>query len=252
MEQLSKIPYAIIDVGGSNIKQTLTGQEATEKITDILTNVSSGIGAILVAVAVMKILLSMADENAKSRADAAMMLASGIFFLCLSGVLTMLGLDTGELASIDTVVENILSVIANFFVYAGIVMLVLTIITLIMSIIQEQPEQQARGVTMLGISIAMLSAKILVDSILEIAFEGGVLKEAVSSQDVINTMMDFLIGVASYIGGGFVIFGILRIVMGIRTEDSRERDSGIKFLGVGVALIAFRIVLGFFGLVDAG
>ena len=48
---------------------------------------------------------------------------------------------------------------------------------------------------------------------------------------------------ASYIGAVFVAIGIWYLINGIRTEESKDRDAGVRSLIAGVALIAARFIL---------
>lgn len=244
MEQINRILFSVFAVGGSNIKQTLTETQAAGSLYDILINISMAVGVIVTAVAIMKLIMSFADENAKGQADAAFMLAGGIFFLCMSGVVSMLKINDTTTLDIKTVVRGILSVLQNFFVYAGLTLAILSIFMLITSVMQERSDQQEKATTMLGVSIGLLSAKVLVKAIRDAYMSNG----GISSKEAVNIALDFIIGVASYIGGGFLIYGSLRIVMGIKSEDGKERDNGIKLAAVGVALIAFRVVLAMFNL----
>lgn len=230
----------LLTIGGSNIK-TYTGAQAATKLNDILIGVGMGVGGILVAVAVMKLIMAMGEESATSKANASVMLGSGIFFLSLSTVLKVIGLSSDMAINSGTprlIAGNTVTVLGQMMTYAGGAMVILGIFQNVLAIAQEQSEAVQKASTVLGIGIGMLSSG-WVTGKLAIKIKAGTLKEDYA----VNTVIDFIAGLATYIGGGMVMMAVLKLVNSLRQEDTPERNKAILLLGTGIALLSFRVIV---------
>lgn len=230
----------LLSIGGSKIV-TYEGAAAADKLNNILTSAGMGVGGILVALAVMKLVMAMGDENVMSKANASIMLGTGIFFLSLSTIVELIGL-TGTIGGSTPriIAGNVIEIIGHLMEYAGGAMAVLGIFQYIMSIAQEQAESVQRATTVIGIGIALLSSGLVLGSI-AIETRAGIL----TGNRTVNLVIDFIAGTATYIGGGMVIMGIFKLVNSLRQEDTPERNKAILLLVTGIGLISFRVIVGF-------
>lgn len=118
---------------------------------------AGAVGAVLIAVAIMKYIMSIADESPQSKMNATLMLGGGIFFISMSGVLSVLNLNGNTIPSADTVAKHIVDILASLITYAGGGLLALGVFMYVMAISQENSDQQHKASTILGISTCMLA-----------------------------------------------------------------------------------------------
>jgi len=249
MQVISQWIIPCLAVGGSNIPSFTSQGDATAGLNDILKSIGLAVGVIILLVAIVKMIMASMEENPKDKKDASLMLAISILFISISQILTSLGIENIDgSTSATTIASNIIGLLADVLTYAGLGLAILAIVSLVLSIAQENPEQQVAGVKLLTTSIGLLATEALATGIQQ------VLETAASSSSYnatglfLNVTLYWLTSVITYAGGGFSLVGIFRIAMGIRSEDAKERENGVKFLMVGIALLSIRGVMSLFGL----
>ena len=122
----------------------------------------------------------------------------------------------------------------------------MAIIMLIMSIASEQAEQKQEATKLLGVGIGLLSTSALATTIIRVFVKGNT-KSSVAGTAAVHIVASFIATIATYMGGGFALMGIWYIVNGLRTEDPKDRDTGIRFLITGIALLSAKAVFTLFG-----
>lgn len=236
-----------MSVGGSHIKSNLTGGQSVNNLNNILTKAITIVGLIVIVFAVIKMVLALADENAKSRSDSAIMLGVGIFFSAAAQVMKSIGISSiSNATSVITVGRNILAVIGNFLTYSGGALAAIAVFSLIMAVMHENPDQQAKASNLLMVSVGLISARALTNAI------AAYMNSHTSSPDpsaVFKIAVNFIAQVVTYGGGAIAALAVFKFVMSVRTEDSRERDGAIKMFLVAIGFLSFSaIIYNLFGL----
>ena len=157
----------------------------------------------------------------------------------------MLGIDGTVVPETKTVAENIINIIAKVLTYSGGILILMAIIMLIMSIASEQAEQKQEATKLLGVGIGLLSTSALATTIIRVFVKGNTKSSAGTA--AVHIVASFIATIATYMGGGFALMGIWYIVNGIRSEDPKDRDTGIRFLITGIALLSAKAVFTLFG-----
>ena len=246
---MTAFPLILARIGDpSAIQAGGTAGEAVADFNNFLKTIGVAIGVIILLVGIVKLIMASMEENAKAKQDASLLFGISIMFISMSSVLTSLGVENiNGNTTVQAVASNVIGLLGNVLTYAGAILAIVSIVTLILSISQENPEQQASGVKLLTTAIGLLAANSLVSAISE-----KLLAESeVAATDYMDIAVGWFADIITYAGGGFVLIGVFRIVMGLRTEDSKERENGIKFLMVGIAFVAFRAILELFGITAA-
>lgn len=222
-----------------------TGMNAAKNQVTALNNTVQGfagaVGAVLIAVAIMKYIMSIADESPQSKMNATLMLGGGIFFISMSGVLSVLSLNGNTIPSADTVAKHIVDILASLITYAGGGLLALGVFMYVMAISQENPDQQHKASTILGISTCMLAFASFKNSIKNFVTSGD-------GNSTVSLAIDCITGVATVVGGGILVLAVFKFVMGIREENSQDTHKAVLQFGVAIALLGFSGVLRLFGL----
>lgn len=73
---------------------------------------------------------------------------------------------TGENASADTLMSNVIGILLTIARYAGIALLVYGIYEVVMSFMQQQPEAKTKGIIMAICGIVLIALKSLVNLVL--------------------------------------------------------------------------------------
>lgn len=98
---------------------------------------------------------------------------------------------------------------------------------------------------MIMTSVGMLAADSLLNVIRVLALTGNT-----DATNWVNAIVTQVAKIATWGALGLCTCGIFKIVMGIRTEDDRDRNTGIRFLMAGIALVSIRAIFTMFGFVE--
>lgn len=202
---------------------------------------AGAVGAVLIAVAIMKYIMSIADESPQSKMNATLMLGGGIFFISMSGVLSVLNLNGNSMPTANDVAKHVVDILASLITYAGGGLLALGVFMYVMAIAQENPDQQHKASTILGISTCMLAFASFKSSIKNFVTSGD-------GDSAVSLAIGCITGVATVVGGGILTLAIFRFVMSIREENSQDAHKAVLQFGVAITLLGFSGVLRLFGL----
>lgn len=233
-----------LKIGGSSIKSNVSGANSLDKINTFLKRGGIAIGAILIAFAALKIIIALADENIAERQKASFLLGVGIVFVTINTVLsTLIGNGITGASDYKSIAQNVVSLIGDLGNWAGIIMLVFGAFTYVMAIAKEDASQNAKAINSILVGIGLISLGIVCDGIKSKI--GGGNSDATSYISEIIKWISRMVRI-----GGIILVptSVFKMVLAVRTEDSKNRDEAVKLLVIAVALVSFSTVLSFIGL----
>lgn len=237
---------------GNNIKKNISPANSVKTLNNTLSTAISAVGIIIIVYSIVKIILSFLDENPKGKADATISLGVGIFLAAVSGVIKALGIENLSSSGLSGIVNHALSVLASMLSYSGAILVFIAIFYLILSIAQEDAEKQSKGSIMLMVAIGLISIGTFTTgltgtvNLLSLSQAAGN-TPSIDTKKLIQDIISYVKNVVTWGGGGILIIGIFRLVLSIKEDDSRGRESAAKFLLVAIALISFAQILRLFG-----
>lgn len=219
-------------------------QSATNSLNNILTGAGKAVGAIIAVVGLVKLMLSLADQNAVSKQQSSMLIGVGIFFLSISVIVSELNIvgNAASTAGATNIAKTIISILGKMLTWSGALLCSVATVMLTLSIAQEQAEQKAEASKLLGTGIGLLSISSAASAI------AGWIGSPTAANGVTNIIIAFIGKVATYIGGGLIIMAAFHLVQSIREEDSREKATAIRFFMAGIGLVSIKAVLSLMGL----
>ena len=254
----------LCDVGNITVYKDDIGSSVSG-LNSILTTIGSGIGGVCIAIAVVKLIMSIAEENSKARMDATIMFGVGIFFLSMTTVIDFLlptetnedGVTSIAIPNTIALLKRILALIGSTLSWAGGILACLSILLFITSIAQENAEAHSKAAMQMGVAIGLLSFQYITDTIITAisAFSYSNANTNVmapgktpltAAEFAVSVAVSFIGNVCTYIGGGITLMAIFKLIYSIREENSKDRESAFKFLMVGVAFLG---IMGIFKLI---
>lgn len=234
--------FALLDVGEITVS---SAGSTIGSLNDILKGVGTAVGAIVIVVALIKLIMGLAQERPEQMSQSSLLFGVGIVFVSMANVLTALKVeDIDEGTKASTMAINVLNVISAMLTYSGVIILAVAVIYLIFSLATESPEQKITGTKLLGVSIGLLSAKAIAN-----AFRVSLASATSSANTYMADILGFITNIATYIGAGFVVMGIWNFIDSFKSEDTSERAKATRFFVAGIALLALRVILvQYFGL----
>lgn len=216
---------------------------AIEGLNKTLSNACVAVGGVLIAIAIVRIILAMATEDAKGKTDSGMIFGAGIVFISISGVIELLGIkDISGTTSGGIMAERIISVVGKALSYVGVIIFLFAVISLIIAIAQENSDSYVTSSKMIMIAVAMLGADGVLSGVRALIRNGNT-----NANTWVNAIVVQVANIATWGALGLCTCGIFKLVMGIRTEDDRDRNTGIRFLMAGIALVGIRAIFAMFG-----
>lgn len=234
-------------LGSYSVSNSQAGAlSAVKSLNTTLSDACVAVGAVLIAIALVKIILAMATEDAKGKMDAGMMFGAGIVFVSISGVIQLLNIENAASMSGKQMAANIISVIGRALSYVGVIIFLFAILSLIIAIAQENSDSYVTSSKMIMIAVAMLFGDSLLNGVRALLLSGNT-----QATSWVNIIVGQIAKVATWGALGLVTCGVFKFVMGIRTEDDRDRNTGIRFLMAAIALISIRAIFTMFGFVTS-
>lgn len=220
--------------------RSYSATEATSGINNILTNCGMAVGAIIATVGLIKLMLSLADENSVGKQQASLLVGVGVLFLSLSAVVSELDISSAAGASggQNILAGRIILILGKMLSWSGAVLCAVAVLMLIMSIANEQAEQKAGATKLLGCGIGLLSlnaaARVLA---------AYIQSSSATANIVVELIVSFLARVSTYIGGALLLMAIWHFILSIREESSKDREVAIRFGMVSIALLSATPIL---------
>ena len=213
------------------------------KLNKILTDCGVAVGGIMIMIAIIKFIMSIADENAAEHQKASFMLGIGVIFISISAVLKTLGVENlGSTITPNVVAKNIITVICSIAKWAGFLYVLLSILRHILALASENVDENSKASKGLIIGTGLLSASSLGSKI-----STSILANTNDPKTYANHATSWLASVIMLGGVYFAVTGIFKFVDGLKQEDAKERQTGSKLVIVAILLLSIKPVLGLFG-----
>lgn len=229
-----------IHAPGGNATGGITG------LNQILIKAGVAVGVILILIGVIKLIMALADENPKGKMDASIFIGIGALFTGISAVAEAFTISDGT--SLTGITNKLIDVITNLCLYAGIIMALIMVITLIMAFTQEQPENISKASTIGMVAFGLLGARALAIMIKQFVVP-GISSGTDTSGGAVFVIVSFVASAVQYGGFLMMLYGIVRLVMGIREESSPDKLTGTKLTVVGGILTGISTALKMFGII---
>ncbi len=201
-------------------------------------------GAIIIAIGVMKLIISIQQQDSSSKLQASMLFALGITFTATNAIVNYLNIkDTiGQNNGTQIVVKRLTTVMAKGLQVTAIILLVFGFSQLIMSFVNQDSNQKAEASKLLGVSVAFWSSKTILNNIVEAAMAPS------GKGSVIKAVLSIVATIAQFTGAVILGFGLFHLVFALKDHDSSQYQSSIIATGAGAALLLFPLILRSIGL----
>lgn len=229
-------------VGGSNITVGGAGSSVAS-LNNVLKGVGVSVGAILIVIAVIKLIFSIAEENSSEKVKASMMLGVGVFFVSITAVLSALGVESiTSTTGVNSVAAKILTVIGTMINYGGATLILMGIIANIVSIQTENADEQVKAVKLIASGVGGISAGGLCTYIKGLVTAGNT-----NAYSYVDGGIAWICSIMTYAGAGVLIVAVFRLVNAIRNEESKERNQSARLFLVAIALLSLSGILRLMG-----
>lgn len=233
----------ILSATGKQIGDFKTGgiTDGVNSLNKVFYNIGTYAGAILIALAIFKIIMALHEQSPHAKMQASMLLGGGIVMTSFSAIMNMFSIS--EKTTALSLTKNALTVIETVMTYAGAIILGFAIFQFIMSFLHEQPEERANASKLIATGITLMTSSEVMQRIKSIVLSSS---DATTKANGIVSFSIELIGViASYTGAGLLMFGFFTLVCSFKEEDISGKSKAGIMIGVAVALLSFGTIMKF-------
>ena len=230
----------ILSIGGSNIKQSGDITSSVNGINQVIYSIGTYAGALLIALAVIKIILSMQDSNPNAKAQASMMFGMGIIAISFSTIMSSLNISQNT--SAYSLTSNAVDIIGKAMTFVGVILVVLSIYQFIMSFLNEQSEEKVAASRLLGTGIAFMAGSGILTRITNIILNNQGANKNTVANSVFRALLDIIGNTTTYIGVGLFIYGIFHLITAFRNEEIESKYKAGITIGVSIALMSMNVI----------
>ena len=222
-----------------NLADVLTG---TGGLNEILGNICQAIGAIMFALAVYKVIMSMKDSNANDKAQASALFGGGVAAFMINTILDNLHYDdvSGDTASLGIFVQNIMTQMSQVMIIMGVLLFAIGVFQMITSYMNEQAAEKENSSRLMTTGAALIGSKTILQTI------GNKYVTAAIDHTVrpfLEVAIDTLCGFARV--SGFILFAssVYQMVIAFKDEDLSAKHHAAVMMSISAGLIAFDVIL---------
>lgn len=225
-----------------------TAIEAIGSLTDLMKSFLLYAGGIVIAIAIVKLIISLGQHDSGARVKASMMLALGIVFVASDAVLEYLDIKNTAMKAED-ILTRLSTLASSTLKIAGAAVIAVSILMLLLSFANEDPRDQLESSKAIGISIGLYLAGSVISAVTDIIISSGT--DIPIGQSIFQTVIQFICGVAAFIGIILMVFGTYYLIMGMKDMDPRAQQKGATLLAIGFTLTMLNVILVKIGIVDS-
>ena len=221
------------------LTDVLTGEGG---INEILGSICQAIGAILLAVAIYKLIMSMKDSNSNDKAQASAMFGGGIAAFMINTILNNIHYEdvTGDADSMGVLISNVLGQMAQVMLIMGVILLAIGVFQLISSFLSEQAAEKENASRLMTTGAALIASKSVLSTISDKYVAAATER---SARPFLELAMDVLIGFGNVAGTILFVLAVYQLVMAFKDEDLSAKHHAAVLMGVSLALLAFDLIL---------
>lgn len=213
--------------------------EGINELNEELLKYMTAAGVVVVALGVVKLIMSMSDHAPMGKVSASTLIALGLILVGGSQILATANAVKAATTPQEQV-KPIIEIVKFGFFWPGVFLTVIGIIKSIMSIMNERPEEKVEGGKMVGVGLALMSASFIVDEVSKIAFSDSTNKAGEVGGFIIANI---IIPIAVITGTILFAFGMIRYAEAFKEEDAQGKSRAALVLITGILLMSTYVIL---------
>lgn len=198
-------------------------------------------GAIIIAVAIIKIVIAIQQQDSHSKMQATLLFGLGAVFVSSNAVITAINIKANRNNS-KQIVLNIANVAGTVMKLVAIILIAFAVTQMILSFINEDGVQKADAGKLLSVGIVLYSLKTILNSAVDYAMQPAGMAR------VSTLIIGILASISRFIGIILGTYGLFHVILSIKEQDSSQLQKNIVLLTVGIILAAMPKVFSAFGL----
>lgn len=214
---------------------------AIEEFNGFLLSMLIYAGAIIVAIAIVKMVIAMQQQDSHSKMQATMLFGLGAAFVSSNAIITAIDIKNNSGDS-KQIVLNIANVTGTVLQLVAIILIAFALLQLILSLINEDGAQKADASKLISVGGVMYSLRTILVTAADYAMQ------PTGMANVTTLIIDIIGSVSRFIGIILGIYGLLQVILAMKDQDSSQLQKHIVLLTIGIILTAMPLIFSAFGL----
>lgn len=232
-------------VGDLN-KELKNGATAVEAINDFngfLLKLMLYAGAIVIAIAVIKLIIAMQQQDPQQKMQAALMFGLGSMFVASDAIITYMNISSSS--SEDQIVIRLVEIVGTVLKLVAIILIALAIFQLILSFLNEDAAQKVDAGKALAIGSVFYCLRTVLVSAVTIMVDSTTTNKMEATTGYV---IDIIADVARFIGVMLAVYGLFQVIIAMKEQDSTYIQRNITMVTVGMLLWMTPIIFNAMGI----
>jgi len=226
--------HASSDEWGGYTEASGDEPEGINELNEELLKYMTAAGVVVVALGVVKFIMSLSDHAPMGKVSASTMIALGLVLVGGSQILATANAVKAATTPQEQV-KPIIEIVKFGFFWPGAFLTVVGIVKSIMSIMNERPEEKVEAGKMVGVGLALMGASFVVDNVADIALSDSTNKAGEVGGFIISNI---IIPIAVITGTILFSFGMIRYAEAFKEEDAQGKSRAALVLITGLLLMS--------------
>lgn len=223
------------EIGGSS------AAGAIEDFNGFLLSMLIYAGAVIVAIAFIKLVIAIQQQDSHSKMQATLMFGLGAVFIASNAIISTIDIK-GNQNDPEQIVINIVGVAGTVLKLVGIILLAYSLFQMILSFINEDGAQKADAGKMLAVGGTLFGIRSVLMEITDYALRDRGMAE------VTRLIISVIADVARFVGIILAVYGLFNVLLALKEHDSSSLQRNIVLLTVGIVLTAMPFIFSIIGL----
>lgn len=199
-------------------------------------------GAIITAIAIIKMVIAMQQQDSHSKMQATLLFGLGAVFVSSNVILTAIDIKNNT-NDPKQIVLNIAEVAGTVLQLVAIILMAFALLQLILSFINEDGAQKADAGKLLSIGGVLYSIKTILITATDYAMQPA------GIANVTTLIIDMIASISRFIGILLGVYALFQLILAFKDQDSSQLQKNAVLLTVGIILTSMPFIFGVFGLI---
>ena len=236
--------HSVTHVADDIINKTGKGSTAAgaiEEFNGFLLGMLLYAGAVIIAVAIIKMVIAIQQQDSHSKMQATLMFGLGAAFVSGNAIITAIDIK-GNTNNTKQIVINIAGVAGTVLQLVALIIMAYAVLQLILSFINEDGAQKADASKFLAVGVVLYCLRTALVKAVDYAMAPA------GAAKVTALIIDIIAAIARFSGIILGAYSLFQVILSIKEQDSSQLQRHIVSLTVGVILAFMPTIFVAFGL----
>ncbi len=229
------------NIGYSSVKSSNDTKSHVTDLNKTILNLVIGAGVIIIALGVIKLIISLSDHSPMGKMNASTTIGLGLVCIGGASILETLQPVIDAADTPETQVDAVIDLISDAFFWPGVILIVVAIVKMILAFSEERPEGKMDSGKMFAAGLAVMSLSYILKGISAVAFKKDAAVEI--TKYIVNSVV---FPMSVLVGAPLMLFGVLQFASAFKDEDAAGKHRATLMMVSALMLTSIGSILSIF------